>query len=79
MGWHRVGGGALIGPDLSGVTQRRDDRWLGAWLKNPGAVIAQDPRLESWPHEFGDIIMPNQNLSDDEIKALIAYMKGFPA
>jgi mono/diheme cytochrome c family protein len=75
---HRVGGGALIGPDLLGVAQHRDDRWLSAWLKNPAAVVAQDPKLESWPHEFGDIIMPNQNLNDDEIKALIAYMKEFP-
>ena len=75
---HRVGGGALIGPDLAGVTQRRDDRWLGTWLKDPAAVVAKDPKLQEWTHEFGDIIMPDQNLSDDEIKALIAYMKEFP-
>jgi len=75
---HRVGGGTLIGPDLSGVTQRRDDRWLATWLKDPAAVVARDPKLGSWTHEFGDIIMPDQNLSDDEIKSLIAYMKQFP-
>jgi mono/diheme cytochrome c family protein len=76
---HRVGGGKLIGPDLAGVTQRRDDRWLTTWLKDPAAVVARDPKLETWSHEFGDIIMPDQNLNDGEIKALIAYMKEFPA
>ncbi len=76
---HRVGGGPLIGPDLAGVTQRRDERWLAMWLKDPAQVVAKDEKLQAWTHEYGDIIMPDQNLSDDEIKALIAYMKEFPA
>ncbi|MFI5366153.1 MAG: c-type cytochrome [Candidatus Binatia bacterium] len=75
---HRVGGGKLIGPDLEGVTHRRNDRWLQSWLKDPAAVVAKDPELQTWSHEFGDIIMPNQNLDDKEIDALIAYMKEFP-
>jgi len=75
---HRVGGGNLIGPDLAGVTQRRNDKWLAAWLKDPAAVVGKDPDLQTWSHEFGDIIMPNQNLNDQEIAGLIAYMREFP-
>lgn len=75
---HRVGGGNLIGPDLAGVTQRRNDQWLVAWLKDPAAMVAKTPDLQTWSHDFGDIIMPNQNLSDDDAKNLIAYMKEFP-
>jgi mono/diheme cytochrome c family protein len=75
---HRVGGGKLIGPDLAGVTKRRIDRWLTTWLKDPAALVAKDPELQTWSHEFGDIIMPNQNLDDKEIEALLAYMKEFP-
>ncbi len=74
---HRVGGGKLIGPDLAGVAQRRNDRWLTTWLKDPAAVVAKDAELQVWSREFGDIIMPNQNLDDKEIEALIAYMKEF--
>ena len=51
---HRVGGGNLIGPDLAGVTQRRSEKWLTTWLKDPAAVDllatateVVDPRLES--------------------------------
>lgn len=76
---HRVGGGSLIGPDLAGVTQRRDDRWLTTWLKDPAAVVAKDEKLQEWTHSFGDVIMPDQNLDDGDIKALLAYMKEFPA
>jgi mono/diheme cytochrome c family protein len=75
---HRVGGGNLIGPDLAGVTQRRNEKWLTTWLKDPAAVVAKDPALQTWSHEFGDIIMPNQNLDEAEIAALIEYMKEFP-
>ncbi len=75
---HRIGGGNLIGPDLAGVAQRRNDRWLTTWLKDPAAVVAKDADLQAWVHEFGDIIMPNQNLGDKEIEALIQYIKEFP-
>ena len=40
-------------------------------------MMAKDPQLQSWSHEFGDIIMPNQNLSDDDVNAVIAYLKEF--
>lgn len=76
---HHVGGGKLIGPDLAGVTQRRNDKWLTTWLKDPAAVVAKDAELQTWSREFGDIVMPNQNLDDKEIEALIAYMKEFPS
>jgi mono/diheme cytochrome c family protein len=75
---HRIGGGKLLGPDLAGVTQRRNDQWLATWLKDPATVVAKSSDLQTWSHEFGDIIMPNQNLDENDVKALIAYMKEFP-
>ncbi|MBI1817607.1 MAG: cytochrome c [Deltaproteobacteria bacterium] len=75
---HRIGGGKLIGPDLAGVTKRRNDKWLTLWLKDPAAVVARDPELQTWSHEFGDIVMPNQNLDEAEVNAVIGYMKEFP-
>jgi len=75
---HRIGGGKLIGPDLADVATRRSERWLAVWLKDPAAIVAKDPELQTWAREFGGIIMPDQNLDDEEINALIAYMKEFP-
>jgi cytochrome c2 len=71
---HAVGGGTVIGPDLQGVASRRDAEWLRAWLADPAAMIRSHPDLASWPAAYGNIIMPNQNLSSREIDALIAYL-----
>ena len=32
---HTIGKGKLVGPDLKGVTNRRDQEWIAKWLKEP--------------------------------------------
>ena len=71
---HTVGGGKLLGPDLRGVGTRREDAWLRAWLADPAAMIRAYPELAQWPSYFEGILMPNQNLSSEEINALVAYL-----
>jgi mono/diheme cytochrome c family protein len=71
---HSVGGGTVIGPDLKGVGDRRDERWLRAWLADPAAVIRATSAMQKWPADYGNIVMPNQNLSAAEIDALLAYL-----
>ena len=36
---HSIGGGRLVGPDLQGVLQRADRKWLLAFLDNPQAAL----------------------------------------
>jgi nitrite reductase (NO-forming) len=74
---HAIGKGKLIGPDLQGVSKRRQEEWLRRWLADPAAMMRADPELQEWPEEYGGIIMPNQNLATAEIQALIAYMRTF--
>ncbi len=71
---HGVGAGTVIGPDLKGVGARRDADWLRRWLADPAAMIRAYPDLQRWPAAFGNIVMPNQNLSTAEIDALIGYL-----
>ncbi len=71
---HGVGSGTVIGPDLKGVGVRRDADWLRRWLADPAAMIRAYPDLARWPAAFGNIVMPNQNLSTDEIEALTTYL-----
>jgi hypothetical protein len=40
---HRRPGGKQSGPDLGGVTERRDRGWLRRWLKDPDAMRVSDP------------------------------------
>lgn len=36
---HTIGGGRLTGPDLKGVTERKDREWLQSYIVNPQAKI----------------------------------------
>jgi cbb3-type cytochrome oxidase cytochrome c subunit len=71
---HGVGSGTVIGPDLRGVGARRDADWLRRWLADPAAMIRASPDLRNWPTQYGNIVMPNQNLSIDEIEAVTQYL-----
>jgi len=71
---HGIGAGTVIGPDLKGVGSRRDPDWLRRWLADPAAMVRAYPDLQSWPSAYGNILMPNQNLSTQEIEALVGYL-----
>jgi cbb3-type cytochrome oxidase cytochrome c subunit len=71
---HGVGSGTVIGPDLRGVGARRDVDWMRRWLADPSAMIRAYPDLRTWPAQYGNVIMPNQNLTTDEIEALVRYL-----
>ncbi|MGB7291588.1 MAG: cytochrome c [Thermodesulfobacteriota bacterium] len=71
---HTIGKGKLTGPDLKGVTVRRDQEWLARWLKDPDSMILTDPTAKELLKEFL-VPMPNQGLTDEDIKALMAYLK----
>ena len=66
------------GPDLAGVTDRRTNEWLVAWLKNPDAMFWADPIADAMLEEYKYVKMPNMRLHEYEISALIAYMAQFP-
>src|SRR5262252_3181723 len=36
---HTIAGGDKLGPDLAGITKRRDQGWLTRWLKDPEAML----------------------------------------
>ena len=70
---HSVGQGKKLGPDVAGVTQRRDDTWLTLWLKAPEKMLQTDADAKAMLKEYNNIPMPNQGLSDAEIKQYLAY------
>lgn len=39
---HTIGGGKLSGPDLQGVTERREEEWLKKWMKSPDTMVFTD-------------------------------------
>ena len=73
---HTIGKGKLIGPDLAGVTSRREEGWLKRQILEPQALLAEnDPIAMQLLEEANNIPMVPLGLSDADAIALIAYMK----
>jgi nitrite reductase (NO-forming) len=70
---HSIGQGKKLGPDLAGVTKRRTDAWLARWLKSPESMLKSDADAKAMLKEYNNIPMPNQGLTDAEIKQYIKY------
>ncbi len=74
---HSMGLGPKMGPDIAGVTKRRSDEWLASWLKSPEQMLKGDADAQAMLKQFNNIPMPNQNLSDAEIKQYLAFFHWF--
>ena len=74
-GCHTIGKGNSVGPDLSGVTIRREENWLIRQIKDPdGLVEEKDPVALQLLKEY-NMPMVALGLSDEEIKEIILYLK----
>ena len=73
---HTIGGGETrLGPDLLGVTERRDRAWLTRWLKEPDKMLEEgDPTATALFKKYQEIAMPNLRLKEEEVEALIEHM-----
>lgn len=73
---HTVGGGRVVGPDLKGVTARRDEAWLVRWIKEPDKMLSEgDPLAAQLLREFNNVPMPNMGLSSADAVAVISYLE----
>jgi len=73
---HTVGNGDRVGPDLAGVTIRRDRAWLTRYLAEPERVRAEgDPIATALFERYNNVPMPNLRLSSIEIAALLSYLE----
>lgn len=72
---HTVGGGRLVGPDLQSVGERRSEEWIIGFVQHSQQVIQSgDADAVALFEEFGGMMMPDQPLTDDQIRAVIAYI-----
>lgn len=73
---HSIGKGDAIGPDLLGVTRKRDMAWLARWIATPDKMLAEgDPIALKLLAQYNNVKMPNLRLSEIDVKALISYLK----
>ena len=72
--------GKLIGPELKGITEKRDQDWLIEWIKDSPAMIASGDELAIQVFEENNKLpmIANPQLSDQDILDVLAYTKGEP-
>lgn len=70
---HSIGKGKLVGPDLEGIHTKRTEEWILSFVKNAQAFGEKDADAKTLITEYG-YPMPNQNVNDAEIKAIISYI-----
>ena len=71
---HKTTTEKLVGPGWAGVTERRQPHWIMNFITNPDPMIDKDPEVQA-QLELCLVRMPNQNLSDDEARNILEYMR----
>jgi cytochrome c551/c552 len=67
-------GRVLAGPDLAGVTERRDISWLRRWLKETNTMLESDPQARAMLEQWRYIKMPQIKMSDRDVDAVLHYL-----
>ena len=72
---HSIGGGDILGPDLAGVTERREVEWIKSFITNSQKMVAAgDEVAVELFNKYNKIPMPPHQFSDEELNNLISYL-----
>ena len=73
---HTIGGGTLIGPDLSGVHDRRPQEWLEQFVQSSQSVVKNgDAYAVELFEKFNKIAMPDAAVPADKVKEILNFIK----
>lgn len=74
---HTIGAGDATGPDLKGVTARRDRAWVKRYMIEPDKMLAEGDRIATELFgKYRNVRMPNLDLRNDDVAALVTYIEG---
>ncbi len=65
----------FIGPAPKGVMKRRTPEWIMNMILNPEEMVAKDPLAKQLLMEFNGAPMANQNLSEEDARAVLEYFR----
>ncbi len=72
---HAVGK-KITGPDLAGLSERREEAWIVKWIHNPqGMVDSGDEQAVALKAEYPTMMAPYAHLSEGDIKDIVAYLQ----
>lgn len=73
-GCHKLTDEKLVGPGWKGVTTRHTPEWIMNFITNTDEMLNKDPKAQA-QLEICLVRMPNQNLSDEDARALYEFQR----
>jgi mono/diheme cytochrome c family protein len=70
---HKMGK-RFVGPDLAGVTDRREPEWIMNMILNPEGMVAENEAAKALLAEYLSP-MANQSLTEDEARSILEYFR----
>jgi len=71
---HKLTDERLVGPGWTGVTKRREPHWIMNMITNVEMMLETDPEAQKLLEQCL-VRMPNQNLSIDESRQVLEFMR----
>ncbi len=72
---HTIGQGDKMGPDLRGVTDRRERAWLARYIADPAQMLSSgDPVATALHNKYKKAGMPYLGLSASQVAEVIAFL-----
>jgi cytochrome c551/c552 len=65
----------FIGPSPQGIFERRTGPWIMNMILNPEQMVQEDPLAKLLLIEFNGSPMANQNLTEEEARAVLEYFR----
>jgi mono/diheme cytochrome c family protein len=65
----------FIGPAPAGIMKRRTPEWIMNMILDPEGMVKNDPLAKALLMEFNGSPMANQNLSEEEARAVLEYFR----
>ena len=74
MSCHRLTEERLVGPGWKNVTKRREPLWIINMITNVDMMLETDPEAQKLLEQCL-VRMPNQNISKEEARKIIEFMR----
>lgn len=71
---HKLTDEKLVGPGWRGITQRHQPEWIMNFVTNVDEMLDKDPKAKAML-EICLVRMPNQNLTDDDARHVLEFMR----
>lgn len=71
---HKLNDERVVGPGWAGITKRREPHWVMNMITNVDIMLEQDAEAQKLLEQCL-VRMPNQNISKDEARSVIEFMR----